>query len=79
MATPMPLVLIIDDFLASGQTILSLARLTQAGGATLVGIGALIEKEFEGGRKTLELLGVLIELLARIRSMDDERIGIANG
>ena len=33
-------VLIIDDFLASGQTILGLARLAQAAGARVVGIGA---------------------------------------
>lgn len=44
-------VLIIDDFLASGATILGLARLAQAAGASLVGIGTLIEKTFEGGRE----------------------------
>ena len=76
---PSERVLIIDDFLASGQTILGLARLTRAGGATLVGIGALIEKEFEEGRNALEPLGVPVESLARIRSMDGEQIEIANG
>lgn len=75
---PSERVLIIDDFLASGQTILGLARLTSAGGATLVGIGALIEKEFEGGRKALESLGVPVESLARIRSMDGTHIEIAH-
>jgi xanthine phosphoribosyltransferase len=35
-------VLIIDDFLASGQTILGLARLAEASGSKIVGIGALI-------------------------------------
>jgi len=67
-------VLIIDDFLASGATILGLARLVEAAGATLVGIGALIEKTFEGGRVALEPLGVLIESLVRINNMDDGRI-----
>ncbi|MBI4315427.1 MAG: xanthine phosphoribosyltransferase, partial [Chloroflexi bacterium] len=33
-------VVIIDDFLASGQTILGLVRLAQASGSTVVGIGA---------------------------------------
>jgi xanthine phosphoribosyltransferase len=42
-------VLIIDDFLASGQTILGLVRLAEASGSKVVGIGALIEKIFEGG------------------------------
>ena len=46
-------VLIIDDFLASGATILGLVRLTQAAGAEVVGIGTLIEKIFEGGRAAL--------------------------
>jgi xanthine phosphoribosyltransferase len=37
-------ILIIDDFLASGATILGLVRLAQTAGAEIVGIGALIEK-----------------------------------
>jgi xanthine phosphoribosyltransferase len=70
-------VLIIDDFLASGATILGLVRLTQAAGATLVGIGALIEKTFEGGRDALADLGVPIESLARIVSMVEGKIVFA--
>lgn len=64
-------VLIIDDFLASGSTILGLVRLVQAAGAELVGIGALIEKSFEGGRMSLETLGVPVVSLVRIDSMAD--------
>ena len=67
-------VLIIDDFLASGATINGLVRLTQAAGATLVGIGALIEKEFEGGRENFLPLNVQVEALAAITSMDEENI-----
>lgn len=67
-------VLIIDDFLASGATIHALVRLTQAAGSQLVGIGALIEKEFEGGRAKLVELGIPIESLACIISMDDDAI-----
>ena len=67
-------VLIIDDFLASGQTILGLARLAEASGSRIVGIGALIEKIFEGGREALKVLNVPIESLACITSMDDEQI-----
>lgn len=63
-------VLIIDDFLASGATILGLARLAEAAGARVIGVGALIEKTFEGGRQALESLGVPIEALTRITSMD---------
>ena len=71
-------VLIIDDFLASGQTILGLARLAEASGSRIVGVGALIEKNFEGGREALSPLGVQIESLACIASLDDGRITFAD-
>jgi len=67
-------VLIIDDFLASGQTILGLVRLAEASGSKIVGIGALIEKSFEGGRDALASLGVPVESLACITKMDDGKI-----
>jgi xanthine phosphoribosyltransferase len=67
-------VLIIDDFLASGATILGLVRLAQTAGTEIVGIGALIEKTFEGGRKALEALGVPVESLAPIASLDNDQI-----
>lgn len=70
-------VLIIDDFLASGATILGLVRLAQTAGARLVGIGALIEKTFEGGRAALEALGVPVVSLVAIANMDDGRIEFA--
>lgn len=70
-------VLIIDDFLASGQTILGLARLAKAAGATIVGVGTLIEKTFEGGRARLAELNVPIEALAIITSMDGGKIVFA--
>ncbi len=67
-------VLIIDDFLASGQTILGLVRLTEAAGSRVIGVGALIEKTFEGGRDALRPLGVPVESLARICAMEDDTI-----
>jgi xanthine phosphoribosyltransferase len=67
-------VLIIDDFLASGQTILGLARLAEASGSRIVGIGALIEKIFEGGRDALKQLGVPIHSLACITSMEGNEV-----
>ena len=71
-------VVIIDDFLASGQTILGLMRLAQAAGAHVIGVGALIEKTFEGGRELLEAAGMKVEALARITSMMDDRIVFAD-
>ncbi|MBN2085172.1 MAG: xanthine phosphoribosyltransferase [Anaerolineales bacterium] len=70
-------VLIIDDFLASGQTILGLVRLAQAAGAEVVGIGTLIEKTFDGGRGLLAPTGVPVEALAVITDMQDGRIVFA--
>lgn len=59
-------VLIIDDFLATGNTIAALAELVQGSGATLCGIGCAIEKPFEKGRARLSELGVPIMTLARV-------------
>ncbi len=70
-------VLIIDDFLASGLTIMALARLVKAAGATLVGIGTLVEKSFEGGRELLTILDVPIEALAVITNMNDGKLELA--
>ena len=67
-------VLIIDDFLASGQTILGLVRLAEASGSKIVGIGALIEKLFEGGRDALKSLGIPIHSLACITAMTEDRV-----
>jgi xanthine phosphoribosyltransferase len=70
-------VLIIDDFLASGATILGLVRLAETAGSTIVGIGALIEKTFEGGREALSGLGIPIETLVQIISMEGDQIKFA--
>lgn len=70
-------VLIVDDFLATGQTILGLARLVQAGGAAVVGVGTVIEKSFEHGREALIPLGVPVESLATVTDMRDGQIVLA--
>ncbi len=67
-------VLIIDDFLATGATILGLVRLAQTAGSTIVGIGTLIEKIFEGGRKVLSSLDIPIEALVQIAAMQGDQI-----
>ena len=64
-------VLIIDDFLASAKTLVALVNLVKSSGATLVGIGAVIEKEFQGGRALLKDVTVPIVSLAIIESMDE--------
>ena len=71
-------VLIIDDFLSTGQTILGLVRLAQAAGAEVVGIGTLIEKTFDGGRDLLTSVGIPVEALAVITDMQDGKIVFAS-
>jgi len=67
-------VLIVDDFLASGKTIEALARIVKNADATLVGIAAVVEKSFEGGREFLSHWGVPIKAMATITDMRDGRI-----
>jgi xanthine phosphoribosyltransferase len=71
-------VLIVDDFLASGQTILGLVRLAEASGSKVVGIGALIEKLFEGGRDVLKSTGVPIHSLACITAMEEGQLEVGS-
>ncbi len=72
-------VLIIDDFLASGATILGLVRLAELAGGEVIGVGALIEKHFEGGRAALEEKGFVVKSLACIASMAEDEITFTNG
>jgi xanthine phosphoribosyltransferase len=67
-------IVIIDDFLATGATILGLVRLAQTAGSSIIGIGTLIEKTFEGGRKSLAHLAIPIESLVKITSMEGDQI-----
>lgn len=67
-------VLIIDDFLASGQTIAALARLVESAGAEVAGICCVVEKTFEGGREMLGQYSHRIESLAVIKAMTDDEI-----
>lgn len=67
-------VLIIDDFLATGHTILALVNLAQQAGAKVIGVGAVIEKSFEGGRARLEAIGLRVRSLAVIEKMSGDEI-----
>lgn len=69
-------VLVIDDFLATAQTITALVRLAEKVGAQVVGVGTVIEKTFECGRENAHHLNIPIESLAVISNMDDGKIVI---
>lgn len=65
-------VLIIDDFLAMGSALKGLIQLVRDSGATLVGAGIAVEKAFQPGGDLIRSMGVRVESLARIASMDPE-------
>lgn len=67
-------ILIIDDFLANGEASLGAARLVEEAGAKVAGIGIVIEKSFQPGRKALEDKGYEVYSLARIAKLGENVI-----
>ena len=67
-------VLIIDDFLANGDSALGLAKIVEEAGSSVIGIGIAIEKSFQIGKSKLTAAGYRIESLARIKSLADCKI-----
>ncbi|WP_174733053.1 xanthine phosphoribosyltransferase [Mesobacillus harenae] len=67
-------VLIIDDFLANGQAAFGLVEIVEQSGASVAGIGIVIEKSFQPGRDKLEEAGYRVESLARIQSLKNGSI-----
>ena len=70
--SPSDNILVIDDFLANGCAVDGLIEIINGSGATLCGVGILIEKGFQDGGKRLRARGVRVESLAIVDSMDDE-------
>ena len=65
-------ILIIDDFLANGCAVNGLIDIIESSGATLEGVGIIIEKGFQDGGKLLRERGIRVESLAIVESMNDE-------
>ena len=66
-------VLIIDDFLASGEAAMGLAKLVKDAGDEVVGMAIAIEKSFQPGRERLENAGFRVESLVRIKEFKDNK------
>jgi xanthine phosphoribosyltransferase len=62
----------VDDFLANGCAAEGLIELINESGATLQGVGIIIEKGFQDGGKRLREKGIRVESLAIIDAMNDE-------
>ena len=64
--------LIIDDFLANGCALQGLISIAEAAGATVEGLGIVIEKGFQIGGKVIRNLGYRLESLAIVDAMDPD-------
>ena len=62
--------LIIDDFLANGCALQGLISIAEASGATVEGLGIVIEKGFQIGGRVIRNLGYQLESLAIVDAMD---------
>lgn len=67
-------ILIIDDFLANGEAAKGAIKIIEDAGAHVYGIGIVIEKSFQPGRKYLDDLGYDVYSLARIKSLKDGKV-----
>ena len=67
-------ILFIDDFLASGEAAFGMIHLAQKAGATVGGIGIVIEKAFQPGHQRLIEEGMNLYSLARVHSMSEKGI-----
>ncbi len=65
-------VLIVDDFLANGCALQGLISIAEGAGATVEGLGIVIEKGFQFGGRAIRNLGYHLESLAIVESMDAE-------
>ncbi|MBR4944666.1 MAG: xanthine phosphoribosyltransferase [Peptococcaceae bacterium] len=64
--------LIIDDFLANGCALKGLISIAQQAGATIEGLGIVIEKGFQDGGRIIRDMGYDLESLAIVDAMDAE-------
>lgn len=66
--------LIVDDFLAEGNAALGLIDLCKKAKANIVGFATVIEKEFQGGRKRINEVGVKVEAAAIIKEFINNKV-----
>ena len=64
--------LIIDDFLANGCALQGLISIAESAGASVEGLGIVIEKGFQIGGRVIRNLGYHLESLAIVDAMDAE-------
>ena len=70
-------VLLVDDILSNGQAILSLLELVSKAGGEAVGVAVAIEKAMREGGRVLRRMGLRVEALATVESIQGDRIILA--
>ncbi|MDD5791978.1 MAG: xanthine phosphoribosyltransferase [Erysipelotrichaceae bacterium] len=65
-------ILIIDDFLATGEALNGLTQIVEESGATIVGCGVVVEKAYQNGGKLIRDKGYQVVSLARVTAMSDD-------
>lgn len=74
--TPADRVIFIDDFLAYGNAAMGMIDLARQSGASIAGMGFIIEKGFQGGGDRLRKIGINVQSLAIIDSLEDCHISL---
>ena len=62
--------LLIDDFLANGAALEGMIGLCKKAGATIEGIGIIVEKGWQPGGQRIRSMGYQLESLAIVDRMD---------
>ncbi len=70
-------ILIVDDFLATGEAAVALVDIIKQGGGKIAGYTAAIEKQWQGGNEKLRALGVDVQSLAVIKKISEGKIEFA--
>lgn len=66
-------VLIVDDFLGVGNATGALIDMVGRAGASIAGVGVMIERQYLGGGDKIRNRGIRVEALAKILSQDTDR------
>ncbi len=70
-------VLLVDDILSNGQTILSLLELVSKSRGEVVGVGIAIEKAMRDGGRVLRSMHIRVESLATVQAIENGQIILA--
>ena len=70
LLSPEDHVLLIDDLIANGNAARGLMRIVERSGAGIAGWGIAIEKSFQQGADAIRAMGIRVETLVKIRSLE---------